>query len=61
MGMKRYMSVTDIAERTGLSLNTIKAYSQNVPLRMPPPDAMIGRVKGWNAATIDAWHSAKRS
>ena len=24
---------------------------------MPSPDAMIGRVKGWSAATIDAWHA----
>lgn len=56
--MKIYLSVTDVAERTGLSLNTIKAYSQ-VPGRLPPPDARIGRVKGWLPKTIDGWLSAR--
>lgn len=58
--MNRYLSVTEVAERTGLTLNTIKSYSQNTPRRMPDPDAMIGRVKGWLPATIDEWHQAKR-
>jgi predicted DNA-binding transcriptional regulator AlpA len=52
--MKRYLSVTEVADRTGLTLNTIKAYSQ-IPGRLPEPDAMIGRVKGWLPKTIDAW------
>jgi predicted DNA-binding transcriptional regulator AlpA len=51
----RYLSVSDVAKRTGLSLNTIKAYSQ-VPGRLPQPDALIGdRVKGWLPETIDRW------
>ncbi|OBF23086.1 hypothetical protein A5720_00100 [Mycolicibacterium conceptionense] len=50
----RYLSVTEFAERTGLSLNSVKAYSQ-VPGRLPEPDAMIGRVKGWLPETVDAW------
>ena len=52
--MQRFLSVTEIAERTGLTLNTVKAYSQ-IPGRLPEPDAMIGRVKGWSPKTIDAW------
>jgi predicted DNA-binding transcriptional regulator AlpA len=52
--MQRFLSVTGVAERTGLSLNTVKAYSQ-IPGRLPKPDAMIGRVKGWLPKTIDAW------
>jgi predicted DNA-binding transcriptional regulator AlpA len=52
--MQRFLSVTDVAERTGLTLNTVKAYSQ-IPGRLPEPDAMIGRVKGWLPKTIDAW------
>jgi predicted DNA-binding transcriptional regulator AlpA len=56
----RYLSVSDVAKRTGLSLNTIKAYSQ-VPGRLPQPDALIGdRVKGWLPETIDRW-MARRS
>lgn len=52
--MEIYLSVTEVAERTGLTLNTVKAYSQ-IPGRMPEPDAKTGRVKGWKAETIDAW------
>jgi predicted DNA-binding transcriptional regulator AlpA len=54
-----YLSVTQIAERTGLALNTVKAYSQDTPRRMPNPDAMIGRVKGWKVQTIDAWRARR--
>lgn len=57
--MKVYLSVTQVAERTGLALNTVKAYSQDTPRRMPNPDAMIGRVKGWLAETIDAWQARR--
>ena len=52
-----YLGVRQVAERTGLALNTVKAYAQDTPRRMPHPDAMIGRVKGWSVQTIDAWHS----
>lgn len=52
--MDRYLSITEFAERTGLSLNTLKAYSQ-IPGRLPEPDAVTGRVKGWLPETIDAW------
>lgn len=51
-----YLGVRQVAERTGLALNTVKAYAQDTPRRMPNPDAMIGRVKGWREQTIDAWH-----
>ena len=55
----RYLSVSDIAKRTGLSLNTIKAYSQ-VPGKLPQPDALIGnRVKGWLPTTIDVWNERR--
>jgi predicted DNA-binding transcriptional regulator AlpA len=59
--MKVYLSVSEVADRTGLALNTVKAYSQDTPRRMPNPDAMIGRVKGWTVRTIDAWHKGRRS
>lgn len=55
----RYLSVTEFAARAGLSINSIKAYTQ-IPGRLPEPDAMIGRVKGWLPETVDAW-IAKRS
>lgn len=52
--MERYLGISEIAERTGLALNTIKAYSQ-IPGRLPEPDAVTGRIKGWLPETIDAW------
>ncbi len=54
MKVIRYLSATEVAERTGLTLNTVKSYSQ-IPGRLPPPDSMTGRVKGWLPKTIDAW------
>lgn len=50
----RYLGVTEVAERTGLAVNTVKSYSK-IPGRMPQPDVMIGRVKGWLPETIDRW------
>lgn len=52
--MQKYLSVTEVAKRAGIALNTAKSYSQ-VPGRLPEPDAMIGRVKGWLPETVDAW------
>ncbi|WP_197973331.1 helix-turn-helix transcriptional regulator [Mycolicibacterium litorale] len=52
--MKRYLSITEAAERAGLSRNTVKAYVK-VPGRFPKPDAKIGRVQGWLPQTIDSW------
>lgn len=52
--MRRYLSISEVADRTGLTRNTAKSYSQ-VPGRLPAPDAMIGRVKGWLPETIDTW------
>lgn len=58
MVMIKALGVNEVAERTGLSPNTIKAYSQ-VPGRMPQPDVMIGRVKGWYPDTIDVWNERR--
>ncbi|MCV7208759.1 XRE family transcriptional regulator [Mycolicibacterium canariasense] len=52
--MIRALGVNEVAERTGLSPNTVKSYA-NIPGRMPQPDVMIGRVKGWFPETIDRW------
>jgi len=52
--VQKYLSVTEVADKAGLSRNTVKSYSQ-IPGRLPEPDAMVGRVKGWLPETIDAW------
>lgn len=52
-----YMGVSAIAERTGLTVNTIKSYVRKGML--PEPDAVIesptGQIKGWKAETVEAW------
>ena len=40
-GMKRYLNVTEVAERTGLALNTVKS-----PARTRPPDTQSRRPRG---------------
>ena len=49
-----YLTVSEVARRAGLSPNTVKAYTK-IPGRLPEPDALTGRVKGWLPETIDAW------
>jgi len=50
---ERYLGVTDIAKRLGISAAAVSAY------RLPEPDAYIGRTRGWKAETIDAWNAAR--
>ena len=51
--MDRYLSLAEVAERTGLALNTVRAYERQG--RLPKPDAMTGRTRGWRPETIDYW------
>ncbi|OZC93501.1 hypothetical protein CH254_02285 [Rhodococcus sp. 06-412-2C] len=48
------MSRGEIAERLGLSLDTVKGYQRKGLL--PEPDAMVGRNQGWLETTVDEWH-----
>lgn len=54
---RMYMGVSAIAEKTGLTVNTIKSYIFKGML--PEPDAVIhsptGQIRGWEEATIDQW------
>lgn len=50
--MHQYLSVSDVAARLGVSVNTINSRIRSGDF--PDPDAMIGaRYQGWKVATID--------
>ena len=54
---RMYMGVSAIAEKTGLTVNTVKSYIFKGIL--PEPDAFIhsptGQIRGWEEKTIDQW------
>lgn len=52
---KRYLSRPEVAERIGVKPDTLNRY------RLPEPDAVIGRLKGWLPETIDAWNANRPS
>jgi predicted DNA-binding transcriptional regulator AlpA len=51
--MTRYLSRTEVAERIGVTPGALSRY------KLPAPDVMIGDVRGWLPATIDAWQAAR--
>ncbi|MBW3082804.1 helix-turn-helix transcriptional regulator [Bifidobacterium phasiani] len=53
MTTKHYLSVTEVAERLGISTGAVSAY------KLPEPDATIGRTRGWLPETIDRWNAAR--
>ena len=48
-----YMGVPDVANRPGISTAAVSAY------KLPQPDALIGRTRGWLPETIDRWNAAR--
>ena len=51
---RRYLSRPEIAARIGVQ-------RASLPLsRLPPPDALTGRVRGWLPGTVDAWDAGRR-
>lgn len=48
-----YLSVTDVAKRLGISTAAVSTY------KLPQPDALIGRTRGWSAETIDQWNASR--
>lgn len=51
--MIRYLSNQEVADRLGITRNTLANY------KLPEPDALIGKYRGWLPATIDAWDDAR--
>jgi hypothetical protein len=49
----RYLNREAVAHRIGVKPDTLSRY------KLPPPDAMIGTVRGWLPETIDEWNAAR--
>lgn len=48
-----YLGVKQVADRLGITPGGL------LNLKLPEPDVLIGRTRGWSAETIDEWN-AKR-
>ncbi|MCW2300759.1 putative DNA-binding transcriptional regulator AlpA [Rhodococcus erythropolis] len=48
---ERFLSTTEVAERLGVDRSAIGHY------KMPEPDALIGKTRGWRPETIDEWNA----
>ena len=50
---RRYLSLTDVAERLGITKGALARY------KLPQPDVLVGHARGWSEKTIDAWNAAR--
>lgn len=48
-----YLGVKQVAERLGITSGAL------LSLKLPAPDAAIGRTRGWLPATIDEWNARR--
>ena len=48
-----YLSSSEVAARIGVTPGALKHY------KLPEPDALIGRTRGWLPETIDAWNASR--
>lgn len=46
---RRYLSYSEVAERLGITTGGLGR------ARLPEPDALIGKTRGWTEETIDTW------
>jgi len=46
-----YLSRQEFAQRIGVSADSLGGY------KLPAPDAVIGRTRGWLPATVDRWQA----
>jgi predicted DNA-binding transcriptional regulator AlpA len=49
----RYLSMPEIAARTGLAESTVRTYRARG--KLPAPAVMVGMAGGWTVDVIDAW------
>lgn len=49
----RFLSMTDVARRLGITTGALAG------LRLPEPDVLVGRSRGWLPETIDEWNASR--
>lgn len=49
----RYLSSAEFAARIGVVPSALAKY------KVPPPDALIGTIRGWKVATVDKWQEQR--
>lgn len=57
--MSGYLTLTEVAERLGLSTSTLTSYRARG--RMPAPDMQYGRTPLWKPETIRRWRPSTRT
>ncbi|WEV52770.1 hypothetical protein [Bifidobacterium sp. ESL0704] len=50
---EHYLSAADVARELGISRSALATY------RMPEPDVIVGRSRGWKPQTIAEWQAAR--
>ncbi|MBH9978532.1 hypothetical protein H3S87_02465 [Bifidobacterium sp. W8108] len=50
---RRYLSMTEAARRLGITTGALAGY------KLPEPDVLVGRTRGWSEETIDNWNAAR--
>ena len=57
--MERLLTRRDIADRYGLSIESIKAYRAREQCSFPREDIMAGRTPLWFESTIEKWRPTR--
>ena len=55
--MNDWLTISEIAEVTGLKVDTINKYRTRATL--PEPDFVIGRTPVWKRETIESWNALR--
>ena len=56
------LTFDELAKESGIPRPTVYRMfgaKRDIKLRLPEPDAYIGRTRGWKTETIDAWNAAR--
>lgn len=53
---QRFLSMNEVAELLGVSVNTVKSYVLKDLAGFPAPDAIIGQHRGWLPQAIKDWN-----